>query len=59
MNRAGAGIFFVFLAAMADAPLELHLPQPVLRMDEAEAEGLSADKILDQVLVRTPVPAKV
>jgi MoxR-like ATPase len=26
---------------------------------EAEAEGLSADKILDQVLVRTPVPAKV
>ncbi|MEO6993686.1 MAG: MoxR family ATPase [Lacunisphaera sp.] len=24
---------------------------------EAEAEGLSADKILDQVLVRTPVPA--
>ena len=26
---------------------------------EAEAEGLSSDKILDQVLVRTPVPAKV
>ena len=26
---------------------------------EAEAEGLTADKILDQVLVRTPVPAKV
>ena len=26
---------------------------------EAEADGLSADKILDQVLVRTPVPAKV
>ena len=25
---------------------------------EAEAEGLTADKILDQVLVRTPVPAK-
>jgi MoxR-like ATPase len=26
---------------------------------EAEAEGLSSDKILDQVLIRTPVPAKV
>ncbi len=26
---------------------------------EAEAEGLTSDKILDQVLVRTPVPAKV
>ena len=26
---------------------------------EAEAEGLSADKVLDQVLIRTPVPAKV
>ena len=26
---------------------------------EAEAEGLTADKILDQVLIRTPVPAKV
>ncbi len=26
---------------------------------EAEAEGLSTDKILDQVLIRTPVPAKV
>jgi len=26
---------------------------------EAEAEGLSSDKILDQVLTRTPVPAKV
>lgn len=25
---------------------------------EAEAEGLTADKILDQVLIRTPVPAK-
>gem|GEM_PF-6373642 len=25
---------------------------------EAEAEGLSADKILDQVLNRTAVPAK-
>jgi MoxR-like ATPase len=25
---------------------------------EAEAEGLTSDKILDQVLVRTPVPAK-
>jgi len=26
---------------------------------EAEAEGLTSDKILDQVLIRTPVPAKV
>ena len=26
---------------------------------EAEAEGLSSDKVLDQVLIRTPVPAKV
>ncbi|MDQ5980443.1 MAG: MoxR-like ATPase, partial [Verrucomicrobiota bacterium] len=26
---------------------------------EAEAEGLSTDKVLDQVLIRTPVPAKV
>jgi MoxR-like ATPase len=26
---------------------------------EAEAEGLSTDKVLDQVLTRTPVPAKV
>jgi MoxR-like ATPase len=26
---------------------------------EAEAEGLSSDKILDQVLIRTPVPASV
>ncbi len=26
---------------------------------EAEAEGLSPDKVLDQVLIRTPVPAKV
>ena len=26
---------------------------------EAEAEGLTSDKILDQVLVRTPVPAKM
>ena len=25
---------------------------------EAEAEGLSTDKVLDQVLIRTPVPAK-
>jgi MoxR-like ATPase len=25
---------------------------------EAEAEGLTSDKILDQVLIRTPVPAK-
>jgi MoxR-like ATPase len=25
---------------------------------EAEAEGLTADKVLDQVLIRTPVPAK-
>ncbi len=26
---------------------------------EAEAEGLTTDKVLDQVLIRTPVPAKV
>jgi MoxR-like ATPase len=26
---------------------------------EAEAEGLSTDKVLDQVLIRTPVPAKI
>ena len=26
---------------------------------EAEAEGLTSDKILDQVLIRTPVPAKM
>ena len=26
---------------------------------EAEAEGLTSDKVLDQVLIRTPVPAAV
>ena len=26
---------------------------------EAEAEGLTSDKVLDQVLIRTPVPAQV
>lgn len=53
-----ACLLFATLPALVQEIVHDALRHRVGLTYEAEAEGLSTDKILDQVLIRTPVPAK-